>query len=64
MHHGQTRGDERRIKYAKTRKFYEISWKFAKVWGNNNFPETEGGYGNSENRGETKNLQSRTKNGH
>jgi len=24
MHHGQTRGNEKQIKYVKTRKFYEI----------------------------------------
>jgi len=34
MHHGQIReGNEKDIKYVKTRKFYEIMGKFAKVGG-------------------------------
>jgi len=34
MHHGQTRGNEKHIKYVKkTCKFYEIRGKFAKAWG-------------------------------
>jgi len=41
MHHSQTiGGKEKHTKYVKTRKFYEIKGKFAKVGrGNNNFPE-------------------------
>jgi len=31
MHHGQSRGNEKHIKYVKTREIYEIREKFAKV---------------------------------
>ena len=39
MHHGQTRGNEKHIKYVN---FTKSGGKFAKVGGNNNFHEIGG----------------------
>jgi len=44
MHHAWSnyREETKNTKYVKTHKFYEIRGKFAKVGGNNNFPEIGG----------------------
>jgi len=42
MHHGQTGGNEKRVKYLKILKLYEIRGKFEKLGENNNFPEIGG----------------------